>query len=73
MESYQTLELKNLTEKIYALKDTDSEDLFDLEIKKFINEIISRKRNDSKEEGLQASGIISNEKIRNATTFCYRY
>lgn len=60
MEQYQTL--KKLSEKVYSVSSMNSIEEIDYVIRNFFDEILSRKRNDPYEEGLQASGVIGFDK-----------
>ena len=50
--------LNRLTEDVISMNIYDDEEDLDYEIKKFFNNIMSRRRNDFVEEGLQAGGVI---------------
>ena len=50
--------LNRLTEDVISMNKFDDEEDLDYEINKFFNILMSRRRNDSVEEGLQAGGVI---------------
>ncbi len=60
MRVYQTLE--QLTETVYPIDISDSNDTIDSAINIFLKEVLSRKRNSLLEDGLQACGIIEHER-----------
>ena len=60
MKEYQTLD--KLEEKVYEVNNSYSEYEIDYEVKKFFEELLSRKRDDPFEGGLQAGGIIFPDK-----------
>ena len=60
MNKYQTLD--HLEEKVFVLNSSESEDNNDYELNSFFNELLSRRRNDYLEGGLQACGVVFSEK-----------